>query len=391
QAIVDANSRARCMQALPNLRLHISPFRITIDTEEIMTDEPQSIRGLFLTAERVRQSLLSSYEPNSPAYQENLTMTIATYEECLKLAEQVSLFSPNETLEDISSSELQYMAINHHLAELVQKISSTDISLRKQNLLRARTYYEKFLKLLDSYDLLSKADTKLFEAYTEDKNNFTTANTRDAAARREAKINRFREEKELKRKLEYLQQNPRLAEQDEQVVRDLHLTNLAFMVHQTFQSLESLAQELHIISLAPPTPPQGHPGTPQDGREDDRNKDGYSERLDGDFAGLRYSGPILDSGGKPMRPFTLLDSRQTLKKNVFRPDHSLPTMTIDEYLEEEKRRGGMIEGGGPQSEVRPEPNEDDLVAADEETMKQRAWDEYVEENPKGSGNTLNRG
>lgn len=356
-----------------------------------MTDEPQNIRGLFLTAERVRQSLVSPYEPNSPAYQENLTMTIATYEECLKLAEQVSLFSPNETLEDISSSELQYMAINHHLAELVQKISSTDISIRKQNLLRARTYYEKFLKLLDSYDLLNKADAKLFEAYMEDKDNFSTANTRDPAARREAKISRFREEKELKRKIEYLQHNPKLAEQDEQVVRDLHLTNLAFMVHQTFQSLESLAQELHIISLAPPTPPQGQPGSPQDGREDDRNKDGYSERLDGGFAGLRYSGPILDSAGKPMRPFTLLDSRQTLKKNVFRPDHSLPTMTIDEYLEEEKRRGGIIEGGGPQSEIRPEPNEDDLVAADEETMKQRAWDEYVEANPKGSGNTLNRG
>ena len=302
------------------------------------------------------------------------------------------------------------MSINYHLAELVQKIFSTDVSIRKQNLLRARGHYERFLKLLDSYDLLGKANAKLFEAYTEDKSNFSTANTRDAAARRDAKISRFREEKELKRKLEvccatiafsdetgtkaraqYLQQNPRLAEQDDQVVRDLHLTDLEFMVHQTFQSLESMAQELHIISLAPPTPPQGQTGPTPDGRQDDRNKDGYSERLDGQSAGLRYSGPILSSDGKPMRPFTLLDSRQTLTKNVFRPDHSLPTMTIDEYLAEEKRRGGMIEGGGPQSEVRPEPNEDDLVAADEETMKQRAWDEYVEENPKGSGNTLNRG
>lgn len=74
-----------------------------------MSTEPQNIRGLFLTAERVRQDLSSSYEPNTPAYQENLGMTIATYGECLKLAEQVSLFSPNETLEDISSSELQYV------------------------------------------------------------------------------------------------------------------------------------------------------------------------------------------------------------------------------------------------------------------------------------------
>jgi hypothetical protein len=94
------------------------------------------------------------------------------------------------------------MAINFHLAELVQKTFTTDVSVRKQNLLRARGYYERFLKLLDSYDLLGKADAKLFEAYSEDKDNFSTASTRDAAARRDAKITRFREEKELKKKLE---------------------------------------------------------------------------------------------------------------------------------------------------------------------------------------------
>ncbi|USP75975.1 uncharacterized protein yc1106_03249 [Curvularia clavata] len=356
-----------------------------------MSNEPQSLRGLFSKAEKAREELSSSYEPNSPTYQEKLSTTIATYEECLKVAEQVSLFSPNESLEDISSTDLQYLAINYHLAELVQKISNTDVSLRKQNLLRARGYYEQFLKLLDSYDMLGKADAKLLEAYNEDKNNFSTANTRDAAARRDAKIARFRQEKELKTKLEYLRQNPKLAEQDEQVVRDLHLTDLAFMIHQTFASLESMAQELHIISLAPPAPPQGQDPQAPDARQDSRGKDGYSERLDGQYAGLRYSGPILSSDGKPMRPFTLLDSRQTLKKGVFRPDHSLPTMTIDEYLEEERKRGGIIEGGGPQSGIQPEPNEDDMEAADAETMKQRAWDEYVEANPKGSGNTLNRG
>ncbi|KAL6710208.1 Type 2A phosphatase-associated protein 42 [Coniothyrium glycines] len=356
-----------------------------------MENESQNIRSLFSSAERIREILSASYEPNSASYQENLNVAITTYQQCLKLAEQVSLFSPNETLEDITSSDLQYLAIHYHLAELVQKAYSTDISVRKQNLLLSRGHYEQFLKSLDSYDILGKSDSKLFEAYSEDNNNFSTANTRDAAARRDAKITRFREEKELKKKLEYLRQNPKLAEQDEQVVRDLHLTDLAFMVHQTFQSLESQAQELHILSLAPPTPPQSQNVPTADERQGDRKRDIYSERLDGQYAGLKYSGPILSSDGKPMRPFTLLDKRSQLQNGVFRPDHSLPTMTIDEYLEEEKRRGGIIEGGGPQSGIQPEPNEDDLDAADAETMKQRAWDEYVEANPKGSGNTLNRG
>ena len=87
----------------------------------------------------------------------------------------------------------------------------------------------------------------------------------------------------------------------------------------------------------------------------------------------------------------LLDQRQKFRDGVFRPDHSLPTMTIDEYLEEEKRRGGMIKGGGEQSGIPEVVNEDDLEKADAETMKAREWDEFTEQNPKGSGNTLNRG
>jgi immunoglobulin-binding protein 1 len=74
-----------------------------------MSEQPQSLRALFSSAERARQELAASYEPNSPAFQENLTQTIATYEECLKLSEQISLFSPNESLEDISSNDLQYV------------------------------------------------------------------------------------------------------------------------------------------------------------------------------------------------------------------------------------------------------------------------------------------
>lgn len=57
-------------------------------------------------------------------------------------------------------------------------------------------------------------------------------------------------------------------------------------------------------------------------------------------------------------------------------------MTIDEYLEEEKRRGGIIEGGGEESGRVPVPDEDNYEKADAEVMKAREWDEYVEANPK---------
>lgn len=113
------------------------------------------------------------------------------------------------------------------------------------------------------------------------------------------------------------------------------------------------------------------------------DKDGYSDRLDRrDMLSANNKGPILSSSGKPLRPFTLLDSRRTLKAGVFKPGHNLPTMTIDEYLEEERARGGIIEGGGEASGLSPEPDEDNYEKGDEETMKAREWDEFTESNHK---------
>jgi len=154
-----------------------------------------------------------------------------------------------------------------------------------------------------------------------------------------------------------------------------------------------VAQELQILALAPPSPPQESDRRKSDERSHNgRSKDEYSDRLDGPLSQLSgQGGPILSKDGRPLRPFTLLDSRQRLQQGVFRPDHNLPTMTIDEYLEEEKKRGGIIEGGGSQSEIRPEPDEDNFKKADEETIKARQWDDYKEENLRGSGNTMNMG
>jgi hypothetical protein len=355
-----------------------------------MSDEPRSLRTVYDDAEGKRTTIESSFDSNSASFQDNLITTIQLYEECVKIADQISLFSPNESLEDISTTDLRYLLLDYRIAELILRINGHE--QRKTNLQRAQRHYERYLKRLDNYDLLTKDDQRLLEAYRESPTTFSTASTADVAARRETKIKRFKEEKGLKQKLEYLAQNPRLVQEDDAKARELHLTSLAYYTHQTFAALESIAQELHILSMAPPIPP---PDQREQNSADDRARgrfaESYSERLDGRAhlsAGLK--GPLLDSSGKPLRPFTLL-AKDEMRAGVFRPDHSLPTMTIDEYLEEERRRGGMIEGGGPQSQLQKQVDEDDMDLADRETMKAREWDEYVEANPKGSGNTLNRG
>lgn len=120
-----------------------------------------------------------------------------------------------------------------------------------------------------------------------------------------------------------------------------------------------------------------------DTRQSSRTNTEYSDRLDRPLTELlNNGGPLLSRDGRPMKPFMLLDTRQRLQNGVFKPGHNLPTMTIDEYLEEERRRGGIIEGGGEASGRSPTPDEDNIEKADAETMKAREWDEYVEANPK---------
>lgn len=164
-------------------------------------------------------------------------------------------------------------------------------------------------------------------------------------------------------------------------------------MHHTFQSLDMITQEVSILSQVQQADPTRQAGAPIDDRTPERS-DGYSERLDGPptMGGLgQRGGPLLSSSGKPLQPFTLLDKRSELRSGVFRPGHNLPTMTMDEYLEEERRRGGIIDGGGSANASQLEPDEDNMEAVDAATMKAREWDEFVEANPKGAGNTLNRG
>jgi immunoglobulin-binding protein 1 len=365
-------------------------------------EEPQSLRSLFQAAETARLTLERTTPSTFPDYVSTLSSTIDLYTTCLTQISRLSLFSPNESAEDISTSDLPYLLVSYHLADLLQRQTPANPTpaARKTILASAREAYERFLHLLDSYNFLSSTDARLLERYTDEPKTFTTVPPNaDGAARRNAKIANFKTEKELKSKLEFLRNRPgygdgETGEGDEELVRKVHLAHLSYAAHMTFQALEGLTRESEVLDMAPePTQPTQilTPQALEDERIRQRTNNGFSERLDDRNRITNHTGPLLSGQGKPLRPFTLLGNRQELAKGVFRPGHNLPTMSIDEYLEEERARGGIIEGGGEASWARPEPDEDDEAKADAETYKARAWDEYTEANAKGSGNTLNRG
>lgn len=123
-------------------------------------------------------------------------------------------------------------------------------------------------------------------------------------------------------------------------------------------------------------------------------------RLDPSWTSPASDAPLLSESGRPLRPFTIIPKREQLKSEVFRPSHRLPTMSIDEYLEEETRRGRILpstdkDAPTPRAQRQVESEQDGTRTADEaeEAARQEAiyWDAYTESHRRGEGNTMNRG
>ena len=163
-----------------------------------MAEQQHSIRALFATAKSLSKQL-EQWETTSQIYQDNLRSAISSFEECRRLADQVSLFSPNETADDISSRDLPYLSIDYHLGELIPKETT---NTRKPQLQRCQEAYGRYLGLLDTYSMLSNNDRKLYERYHNSKDTFSILAGVDVSARRDKKIARYKQEQELKRKLE---------------------------------------------------------------------------------------------------------------------------------------------------------------------------------------------
>ncbi len=81
-----------------------------------MAKEPRSLQSCFIQTETKRKSLESSRDANSASFQENLKAVVSNYEECLKIIEQVSLISPKESVEDVSSGDLKSVYVHLILA-----------------------------------------------------------------------------------------------------------------------------------------------------------------------------------------------------------------------------------------------------------------------------------
>ncbi|KAG5437473.1 hypothetical protein PCANB_000901 [Pneumocystis canis] len=335
------------------------------------SQENKSLRELFDLAEDFRKKI----EEGST---ELLTECISLYEKCHYLTRKLYLFSINEEIDDINTSEIKFLLIDYYIAELLDKNATSN---RSSTIISSKNLFISFLTLCENYGLLTDSDKKLFNRLNSTEINIESHMDKNSyASQRKEKIQRYKKEKELNKNISNFLENP---SRDENNLRKHSLELIQLAIFKSLQSLEQLNLELKMIEISKT-------------KKQDTNNNYHEIQTKSEIHSVletkNYSqknNALLDSDGKPLRPFTIIGKREYFKKSVFGPDHSLPTMSIDEYLEEEARRGNILFNKEvPQN--KKEIDLDSIEDADRITYKAREWDEFKEANPKGWGNRTNR-
>ena len=253
---------------------------------------------------------------------------------------KLDLFSSNESLEEISTKNLIFLSLPVVEATALSELNFENIPQRISDLeassLVIQEYLEK-IKFLTNDSITTCAGLGL---------------GLDAAKSRDERVKEYKKEKELKEIVGRLEKR-----NDEEGVREFLLKDLELKVLKARKLLKSNNLEIELLKTKEDTQPQ-------------------------DPTNIKTPDCILDKQGKILRPFIITSNRKSVQQGVFRNSHNLPTMSIDEYLAREFERGNFLS----------QKDKGTKVEEDEELIleKERAWDDFKDDNPKGWGNRLNK-
>jgi len=342
---------------------------------------------------------------------------------CVALVDRAGVFSSNETKDDIATSDLKFVLAPFYLAEVVSRTRTTPPvvvggegssggsgggggppsdpgAARLPIVAEAAENTELFLAMCERHDLLSKESRETRER--EGAANQATARAekvarfkRDKAIRlliEELELGRRRRREDALANADWDDEDPECADvtpQDEEEERQRWMLLLEDAVQKSLDAQPQYALEMEMLrnrealSAARPQPPPrqqqqapqviGQLGSAGGGRNDAGGVAIPRELL----AALGS----LQGGG--------MGSRERMKSEVFRPSHSLPTMTIEEAGEIEYQE--LVERTAREAGRKMQrEREEALMTRDEiddaELAKKRAWDEFTDDNPFGAGN-----
>lgn len=347
-----------------------------------MESSETSLSDLYKQALEAMQQAES--KPRGDVRQTLYLKARAEFEKAMALVETLGLFSDNETIDDVATSDLKYLLIPAFLAKIT--ISSECGPNRLETFTRASLLIKRFFERILRYGL---GDSNISAAVqskdaTMQNPSSSSMNLEAAMHSRSEKIERYKKRKILDDRIDELESRMASNEQvDDEVAREFYLKLITKWIDETYESLEREVKPALYF-------------------EQNRGTD----VLETDVS------TISKQSSSSVRPQTITLVKDELQKQVFGLGYpSRPTVTVDEFigkkidsgelafqkhkevyansLQRYAEKPNLLREQEEQSDEEREAKEerDD----EEELQRRRKWDEFTDENPRGSGNRHNMG
>uniref|UniRef100_A0A8C3JQC3 IGBP1 protein n=1 Tax=Calidris pygmaea TaxID=425635 RepID=A0A8C3JQC3_9CHAR len=332
---------------------------------------------LLAAGRRLWEEVENGAEPSTgaPAVQDKVRQGLDALQRAAAMVAQLDLFSENEELEEIASADLKYLLLPALLGALTLK--QVDLSRRLEHLESARAQFWRFLKLCSSYGLGSFRLPPASPPGEEDAGSPAPGGPTAAqpslvamASSRQAKIERYKQKKELENRLASMGTFVESGQADEDQIREFYILQIQKWINTSLEEIESIDQEMVILRSR---------GT---GKQPSAPPHGTSRQV-----------------RTPLKPFIL--TRDAAQAKVFGAGYpGLPTMTVDDWYEQRRRQGVVSAQSAPQrapagvtdEELQKQQQEKKEEDDDEEALqKARNWDDWKDTHPRGYGNRQNMG
>uniref|UniRef100_A0A1I8BP96 TAP42 domain-containing protein n=1 Tax=Meloidogyne hapla TaxID=6305 RepID=A0A1I8BP96_MELHA len=303
----------------------------------MLGNDESSLQQQFAYCENIIEDLLHDRLGDSKSQQRNdkLRNCVERLQLMSKMVENLSLFSTNDQVEELPTTSLRYLLVPAYYAYILQEIN-VELGKRAIYLNSAEASYREFLQNLVTYGLINFKIPWVDRDENNSKIDLKKDNFEDLSTKRQQKISRLRQMEELENALDKLRVEERRDDDEAAKLRVLEQANSCF-------SKESTSNMSQIGKSAKFT------------------------------------------------PFILTRTEQ--QKKVFGLGYpSIPTVSVDEWFDEMQKTGGFGNIGSNKRQTIQSHN-DESSDEDDETKRQSKirMDEWKDINPRGWGNTLNKG
>lgn len=347
-----------------------------------VSEEQQKLSEIFDEGWALFLTLIVTDEPtNSLTVQTKVKQCMRLLENATRLTSLGSVFSHNESIEEVATADVKLFLLPALLGTLTLKLTSRE---RSEIVQTADIYFRDFLQRCKDYSITDIDIPPPFEPEEETEPvgsgpQPAKFNLESAARRRASKIKEYHEQKALEAEIESMRKILDTTDNDE-IKRKYYLSLIKSYISKSLEEIDALEAEKRIL------------------------KHMAKVKREESMSGAEEKKKANIPKPKPLVPIII--TRDEVQKKVFGAGYpSLPTMTVQEFYEKKIRDGDFpdpskimslqnvaaIENADEMKEEEAAETEMRIENDDPELLERnRRMDEYKDEHRRGEGNRYNR-